>query len=78
MSIKDKIIEIKDVYFRYDKNSDDIIKNFSLDIYKGEIFSLLGANGSGKSTMLKLIVTKGRFCALKQIRIDKTGKNNYN
>jgi len=53
--LKDKIIEIKDVYFRYDKNSDDIIKNFSLDIYKGEIFSLLGANGSGKSTLLSLL-----------------------
>lgn len=52
---KDKIIELKDVYFRYDKASDDIIKNLSVDIYKGEIFSLLGANGSGKSTLLSLI-----------------------
>lgn len=52
---KDKIIEIKDVYFRYDKNSDDVIKNLNLSIYKGEIFSILGANGSGKSTLLSLI-----------------------
>lgn len=54
-NLKEKIIEIKDLYFRYDKNSEDIIKNLSLDIYKGEIFSILGANGSGKSTLLSII-----------------------
>ncbi len=32
-----------------------VIKGLSLDVYKGEIVSLLGANGAGKSTTLKAI-----------------------
>ena len=37
-------------------NFKDIIKNFSLEIVKGEKVGLIGKNGVGKSTLLKLIV----------------------
>lgn len=53
---KDKgIIHIEDVYFRYDKKSDDVLRNLNLDISKGEWYSLLGGNGAGKSTTLKAV-----------------------
>ena len=49
------IIEIKDVYFRYVKELPDAVKGLDLVVNKGEIFCLLGGNGTGKSTMLSLI-----------------------
>ncbi|MFQ9509774.1 MAG: ABC transporter ATP-binding protein [Lachnospiraceae bacterium] len=48
------LISIKDVWYRYEKNSPDIIKGMSFDIKKGELFSIVGGNGVGKSTALKL------------------------
>jgi len=48
-------IELKDVWFRYEKNKPDIIKNLNLKVNKGEIFAILGGNGTGKTTALSLI-----------------------
>lgn len=52
---KDKYIELENVWFRYEKNAPDVLKGLNLRIGKGEIFSVLGGNGSGKTTMLSLI-----------------------
>ena len=49
------VLEVKNVYFRYDKVSADILSDFSLEINKGEIFCLLGSNGVGKSTAVKVM-----------------------
>ena len=49
------IIQLKNIYFKYDKNSADILKNLTLDIKKGEILSIMGGNGAGKSTLLGVI-----------------------
>ena len=46
-------LSIKDLYVNYGKL--EVLKGVSLDIQPGEINVLLGANGSGKSTMLKTI-----------------------
>lgn len=48
-------IELKNVWFRYEKNAPDVLKGMSLSVGKGEIFGVLGGNGSGKTTMLSLI-----------------------
>lgn len=49
------IIRLKDVWFRYETSSDDILKGADISIEKGKIHAILGSNGVGKSTLLKLI-----------------------
>ncbi len=48
-------VKLKDVWFRYKKENPDILKGLNLDIPKGKILSILGGNGTGKSTLLKVI-----------------------
>lgn len=50
-----KIIEFKDVSFKYADEEDLVLKNLTLDFYEGQFTCVLGHNGSGKSTMAKLI-----------------------
>ncbi len=49
-------INFKSVYFRYDKNSNYVLKDFDLNIKKGEKVGLIGKSGAGKSTILDLIM----------------------
>ena len=49
------IVEIKDLWFKYEKNSPDIIKGLNLKVSEGELFAILGGNGTGKTTSLSLI-----------------------
>ena len=51
----EKIIELKNVSFRYSDEDTEVIKNLNLDFYDGQFTCVLGHNGSGKSTMAKLI-----------------------
>lgn len=53
-STKQKAIEAKELWFRYEKNAPDILRSMDFQLKKGEIFALLGGNGAGKSTFLKL------------------------
>lgn len=48
-------IKLKNLYFRYAKNSDDVLRGLNLEIEEGRLHCLLGGNGSGKSTTLKAI-----------------------
>lgn len=47
-------LELKNLNFSY-KESENILKNISFSIEKGEILAILGESGSGKSTLLRLI-----------------------
>ena len=49
----DPVITLKNVWFRYDQKSQDVLRDLSLKVPGGQIFCLLGGNGAGKSTMLK-------------------------
>lgn len=51
----DTAIELKSVYFRYEKEDPDVIRGLDMHVFKGEFFAVLGSNGVGKSTTLSLI-----------------------
>jgi energy-coupling factor transport system ATP-binding protein len=48
------VLELDKVWFRYTRNSPDLLQEASLSLRKSECFALLGGNGSGKTTLLKL------------------------
>ena len=48
-------LECDDLWFRYEKDSPDVVKGFSLKLHPGEFYAILGGNGTGKSTTLKVI-----------------------
>lgn len=48
-------IEFRDVSFRYSENGKWILRHFNLKIGKGEKLAIVGDNGVGKSTLVKLL-----------------------
>ena len=50
-------VSMEGVWFRYEKDSPDVIKGLDLEVKKGEFVALLGGNGTGKTTTLKLIAS---------------------
>lgn len=51
----DVVLKLKDIWFRYERGSRDILKSVDMSVNKGEIYALVGANGSGKSTLINII-----------------------
>jgi len=51
----EEIITIKNLWFRYNKDSGDVLRGLNIGVNRGELFCLLGGNGVGKSTTLKAI-----------------------
>ncbi len=49
------MIDIRNVSFAYGRNS-EVLRNFSLSFAPGGVYGLLGRNGTGKSTLLYLIM----------------------
>lgn len=49
------VLTLNDVYFRYEKESPDILKGVSMKIYSGECYAILGGNGVGKTTTLSVL-----------------------
>ncbi len=48
-------VELQNVWFRYGINGPDVIKGLSVKAYYGELFCILGGNGTGKTTALSLM-----------------------
>ena len=48
-------LSLKELWFRYERDSADILRGVSAEVPKGSLYAILGGNGAGKSTTLKAI-----------------------
>lgn len=69
-------VEFKNVSFRYPHASEDELSNISFEINKGQTLAIIGATGSGKTTLISLIprfydATKG------EVLVDGINVKNY-
>ena len=49
------VIKAEDLWFKYDRELPDVVKDLNLQVQRGELLALLGGNGTGKTTSLKLL-----------------------
>lgn len=65
-------INIKNLIFKYNKNSNNTIDDLSLSVDNGKILVLLGLNGCGKTTLIKLLAG---LLSTKEGTIEYNGEN---
>ena len=53
--IENSALSLKELWFRYEKDTPDILRGVSMEIPSGSISAIVGGNGAGKSTTLKAI-----------------------
>ena len=53
--IENPALSLKELWFRYEKNSPDVLRGVSAEVAAGSLFAIVGGNGAGKSTTLKAI-----------------------
>jgi len=49
------MIELKNISYRYESSSKPILEDLNLTLRRGEILAIIGSNGTGKSTLLKIL-----------------------
>ena len=65
-------LQVKEAWFRYDKDSPDILQGMDLTVPAGTLYAIVGSNGAGKSTALKSICG---ICKPYRGSVDIFGKN---
>ena len=53
--IEKPALSLKELWFRYEKDSPDILRGVSAEVPVGSLYAIVGGNGAGKSTTLKAI-----------------------
>ena len=48
-------LELKNVWFRYERDLPDVLRGVTFSVYEGETFCILGGNGTGKTTTLSVL-----------------------
>ncbi len=52
---KKKLLELRNLWFRYEKSGKDILKGLDLTVSEGEFLTILGGNGAGKTTLFSIL-----------------------
>ncbi len=65
-------LKLKELWFRYEKDSPDVLQGVNMQVPMGSIFAIVGGNGAGKSTLLKAICG---ICRAYRGRVEIFGKN---
>lgn len=65
-------LQIKEAWFRYERNSPDVLQGVNFAVPKGVLFALVGGNGTGKSTTLKTLCG---ICRPYRGKVEVFGKN---
>ena len=53
--IEKPALSLKELWFRYEKDSPDVLRGVSAEVPTGTLYAIVGGNGAGKSTTLKAI-----------------------
>lgn len=53
--VKDPAVLVKEAWFRYEKDTPDVLKGITFQVPQNTLFAIVGGNGAGKSTTLKAI-----------------------
>ena len=53
-----QLVKITDLYFKYQEGAEYILENVNCEIHSGDRIGIVGPNGGGKSTLLKLLGLK--------------------
>ena len=48
-------LSLKELWFRYEKDSPDVLRGVSAEVPTGTLYAIVGGNGAGKSTTLKAV-----------------------
>ena len=52
--MQDRVVHMREIGFAY--NGESVLRDVNLDIYRGDYIAMIGPNGGGKTTLLKLIL----------------------
>ena len=53
--IENPALSLKELWFRYEKDSPDVLRGVSAEVPTGTLYAIVGGNGAGKSTTLKAV-----------------------
>ena len=54
-NVENPALSLKELWFRYEKDSPDVLRGVSAEVPAGTLYAIVGGNGAGKSTALKAI-----------------------
>lgn len=71
------MFKVKNLVFKYPKNSDNTIQGIDFEIKQGEIFGFLGPSGAGKTTTQKILVKLLNY-EMGEIHFDEKDLKSFN